>query len=544
MSTTTTPERPRERRELAIEGMHCAACVGRVERALAGVPGVVECSVNLVDEAASLTVEADAFDEGAATAAVEKAGYAAHARGPAASETRADREAEEARQDDAWHEALRRFVVGAVLGLPVVVLGHIGLVPGFEHLMHDRRLQVLAGLLTLPIVTWVGGGFFTRAWAQIRRGETTMDTLIALGTGAAFVYSVVAVAAPGLFPEGTAHPFFEAAAVVITLVVLGQALEARARGRTSRALRALLELRPERAHVLRDGREVDVPADELLRGDRVVVRPGERIPVDGTVLDGQSAVDEALVTGESFPVPKEPGDSVVGGTVNGEGSLVFRAEAVGADTVLARIVERVRAAQASKPPIQRLADRIAAVFVPSVVALAVLSGVLWYLLGPEPRLNYAIVVAVAVLVISCPCALGLATPISVMIGIGKGAEHGILIRSGEALETARAVDTVVLDKTGTLTLGELAVTTVQAVPGEDADEVLRLAAAAEARSEHPVARAIVAYAHTRGAAPATGEEFRSVPGKGVQVRLDGSAVRVGAPDWIAEGGADLSAVGA
>ena len=482
------------------------------------------------------------FEVGDATSAVDQAGYAAAPKAAAVLETAEDVAVRDAERNQEWDDAIRRFWVGAVLGLPVVVLGHVGLIPGLEHLGHDRRLQLLSGVLTVPIMTWVGGGFFTRAWKQFRRRETTMDTLIALGTGAAFAYSAVAVLAPSLFPEGTAHPFFEAAAVVITLVVLGQALEARARGKTSKALRALLALRPDRAWVRRDGTEVEIDARDVVVGDLVVVRPGERIPVDGVVQDGESGVDEALVTGESLPVTKTPGDPVVGGTVNGEGSLVFEASHVGADTVLARIAEQVRVAQTSKPPIQRLADRIAGWFVPAVVLIALVAGAVWYLWGPDPRLNYAVLVAVSVLVISCPCALGLATPISVMIGIGKGAERGILVRNGEALERARAVDTVVLDKTGTLTRGELALAGVHALEGTSERDVLRWAAAAESRSEHPVARAIATAAERAGTEPQEPESFRARPGRGVEAEVAGSLVYVGTADFLSEQGVNGAAL--
>ena len=527
------------RQELSVEGMHCAACVGRVERALAAVPGVVACSVNLVDHSASLEVDSDVFDMEEATGAVDRAGYAASPRRSAALETGEDSAARDAERDREWERAIRRFWVGALFGLPVVVLGHLSLVPGLEHLGHDRGLQVLSGLLTIPIMTWVGGGFFTRAWKQFLRGESTMDTLIALGTGAAFAYSVVAVAAPGLFPEGTAHPFFEAAAVVITLVVLGQALEARARGKTSKALRALLQLRPDRAWVRRDGEDVEVDVADVHVGDHVILRPGARVPVDGEVVEGESEVDEALVTGESLPVPKQIGDSVVGGTINGAGGLVFEARKVGEDTVLARIVEQVRVAQTSKPPIQRLADRIAGWFVPSVVAIALLAGVVWYFIGPEPRLNFAVVVAVSVLVISCPCALGLATPISVMIGIGKGAERGILIRNGEALERARAVDTIVLDKTGTLTRGALAVVGVRALGDASEEDVLAWAAAAERASEHPVAHAIREAAADGGSSVPRAQGFRARPGRGVEADVLGVKIRVGTADFLSEHDVDL-----
>lgn len=524
--------------ELDVKGMHCAACVSRVERALGDVPGVLDSAVNLVTESASLTID-DSFDLSNAVDAVVQAGYEASPRKAGTLDTSAAAGEEEAR-DDEVRGLMRRFWVGAALGLPVVIIGHPMWVPGMSELAHSthRALNILSGVLTVPIVGWVGRGFFTRAWAQLKRGETTMDTLIAMGTGAAFVYSVVALAAPQLFPGATATPFFEAAAVVITLVVLGQALEAKAKGRTSRALRRLLELRPERARISRNGTLVEVDAAEVRPGDHVVLRPGERVPVDGRVVDGMSAVDEALVTGESLPVPKGVGDTVVGGTLNGTGSLTFIAEAVGEDSVLGRIVTRVREAQATKPPVQRLADKIAGVFVPTVVLIALAAGVTWWLVGPEPRVNYAVVIAVAVLVVSCPCALGLATPISVMIGIGKAAEHGILVRNGEALERARTVTTVVLDKTGTLTKGEPELVAVRVAPGFEESAVVGWAAAVEQRSEHPIGEAIVRAAEADSIPVAKAEDFSAKPGHGVRAFVDGAVVSVGTRAYLAELGVD------
>ncbi len=523
--------------ELMVKGMHCAACVGRVERALDAVPGVLNSAVNLVSESARLSVDPDAFDAGAAILAVQEAGYdATPGSRPTLSDDSGVQEDEE--RSNEYHRLMQRFWVGALLGLPVVLIGHHMWVPGLRDLGSAQlhSLHLLSGLLTLPIVGWVGRGFFTRAWAQARRRETTMDTLIALGTGAAFLYSVAALLAPRLFPDGTATPFFEAAAVVITLVVLGQALEAKAKGRTSKALRSLLQLRPERAHVMRDGSVVEIRAEDVLLGDHVVVRPGARVPVDGRVIEGSSSVDEALITGESIPVAKSVGDEVVGGTLNGEGALTYVAEGVGEDSVLGRIVARVREAQATKPPVQRLADRIASVFVPTVVAIATAAGITWYLVGPEPRLNYAIIVAVAVLVVSCPCALGLATPISVMIGIGKAAENGILIRNGEALERGRAVNTVVLDKTGTLTKGEPQVVEVQVSPllpePTSEQQVLQWAAAVEVLSEHPIGRAITAAAERDGGPIDPASNFDSDPGHGVEGLVGGAIVRVGTAKYL------------
>ncbi|MEX2530071.1 MAG: heavy metal translocating P-type ATPase [Gemmatimonadota bacterium] len=539
---------------LPIEGMHCGACVAAVERALTRVEGVGSASVSMATEEARVSFDPSRTEMEALRRAVREAGYEVGAE-TEAGETRAR---EERRAEEREEEASRlfgRFWVGAALSVPILLLGHHEWVPVLRDLDHGtvRGLWAMSGVLTLAIMTWVGGHFFTGAVRALRAGRSNMDTLVALGTGSAFLYSVAAVSVPGVFPAGTAHPFFEAAAVIVTLVVLGQALEARARGSTSQALRALLDLRPERARVIRDGHEVEIPAEEIVTGDILVVRPGERIAVDGVVEEGGSAVDESMVSGESIPVDKEPGDSVVGGTMNRSGSLRVRATRVGADSVLSRIVELVREAQGSKPPIQRLVDRVAGVFVPSAVAIALLSFTVWLLLGPEPALNHAVVVAVSVLVIACPCALGLATPISVMIAVGKAAETGILIRNGEALQKARRVTTVMLDKTGTLTRGEPVLMDVEplvpataAVGGTDsdagtrgmtaADEVLRLAAAAESGSEHPLGRAVVEAARERGLSIPDASAFEGVGGMGVRAVVEGRRVLVGTPTLLEEEG--------
>jgi len=534
-------------------GMTCAACSTAVERELRRAPGVVDVEVSLATEEARVRWSPEATSPEALARVVEEAGYQMELPSPAGhagsgGDGDADevtRRREEARDQDREAEArdlFRRFQVGAILSVPILLLGHHEWVPGLRQLDHDlvRWLWALSGLLTLPIMTWVGGRFFVRGWKAARRGAPNMDTLVAMGTGAAFGYSVVAVSAPGLFPAGTAHPFFEAAAVIITLVILGQALEARARGATGQAIRGLLDLRPRTARVLRGGREVEIPASEVVVGDRVVVRPGERIPVDGEVTDGGSAVDESMVTGESIPVEKGPGDPVTGGTLNATGSFRMEARRVGSDTVLARIVALVREAQGSKPPIQRLADRVSGVFVPVVVLIALLTFGLWLWLGPDPSLNYAVVVAVSVLVIACPCALGLATPISVMIAVGNAARNGILVRSGEALQEARRLDVVVLDKTGTVTRGEPRFTDLVPLDASalDADAVLRLAASAEAGSEHPLGAAVVAAARERGLEVPEATGFDARGGRGVVARVEGEEVLVGTPTLLREHGVD------
>ena len=430
----------------------------------------------------------------------------------------------------------RRFWVGLVLTVPLLAVAMSDLIPGqpLQHAVSPRRLAWLQLVLATPVVLWGGAPFFARAWASIVNRSPNMFTLIALGTGTAYGYSVAATLAPGLFPPavrghgGEVGVYFEVAATITVLVLLGQVLELRARSRTSGAIRALLGLAPTTARVLRDdGREEDVPLAEVAVGDRLRVRPGERIPVDGVVLEGRSAVDESMITGEPLPAEKAPGDRVTGGTVNGAGAFVMRAERVGRDTLLARIVQLVGEAQRSRAPIQRLADRVSAYFVPAVVAVAILSAVVWGTLGPEPRLAYALITAVAVLIIACPCALGLATPMSIMVGTGRGATAGVLVKHAEALEVLEKVDTVVVDKTGTLTEGRPRLATLVALPPHDEAELLRLAASLERGSEHPLAGAIVAAARERGLALEEAVDFRVVPGQGVSGRVGGRRVALG-----------------
>jgi Cu+-exporting ATPase len=386
------------------------------------------------------------------------------------------------------------------------------------------------------VLAWSGRQFFESAWNGLLNHNTNMDTLVALGTGAAWAYSTVAVIAPWLFPAGTSGMYFEVAVIVVALILLGQALELRARSRSSAALKKLLELQAKTARVVRGGRELDVPVEEVVVGDTVLVRPGEKVPVDGRVIEGESAVDESIVTGESVPVEKRPGDYVTGASVNKTGAFTFRATKVGADTALARIVQLVEQAQSSKPPIGRLVDKVSSYFVPVVMIVAVLTFLAWFDFGPEPAVNHAVVTMVAVLVIACPCALGLATPISLMVGVGKAAEHGVLIRNGEALESASKLRTVVLDKTGTLTKGRPELTDVLPLAGFNEEELLQLAAAADRRSEHPLAEAIVRGARERGVEFGEPERFEALPGHGVEATIAGRVVLVGNRRLLERGG--------
>jgi P-type Cu+ transporter len=435
----------------------------------------------------------------------------------------------EAAQAESYRTMMRKFWFATAVGVPLLLLMFAEFVPAWRHALmpYHRLIGIVSAVVTLPVLAWSGRHFFESAWNGLLNHNTNMDTLVALGTGAAWAYSTVAVLAPSLFPAGTAGMYFEVAVIVIALILLGQALEMRAKSRSSAAIRKLLELQAKTARVIRDGREVDVPVEEVVVGDTVLVRPGEKVPVDGTILEGESAIDEAIVTGESVPVDKRAGDAVIGSSVNKTGAFTFRATKVGADTALAQIVEMVQRAQSSKPPIGRLVDKVSSYFVPSVMILAVLTFLAWFNFGPEPALNFALVTTVAVLVIACPCALGLATPISLMVGVGKAAEHGVLIRNGEALETASRLTTVVLDKTGTITKGKPELTDVRPLEGFDEEELLRLAAVADRRSEHPLAEAIVKGARGRGIELGDPEQFEAVPGHGVEAVVEGKRVAVG-----------------
>ncbi|WP_253910667.1 heavy metal translocating P-type ATPase, partial [Pyxidicoccus fallax] len=447
-----------------------------------------------------------------------------------------------------------RFRVGLGLTLPLLGLAMSDMIPG-QPVQHAVPASVLAWaqlVLATPVVLWGGWPFFQRGWASVRNRHLNMFTLIALGTGAAYLFSVFATLLPNALPHGlrtghggTAPLYFEAAAVIVTLVALGQVLELRARHATSGALRALLSLAPAIARRIReDGYEEDVPLTHVHVGDRLRVRPGEKVPVDGVVLEGASAVDESMVTGESLPVEKTPGEKVTGGTVNGTGSLVMRAERVGKDTLLSRIVQRVSEAQRTRAPIQRLADKVAGIFVPVVIAVAVVTAVVWGVWGPEPRLAHALVNAVAVLIIACPCALGLATPMSVMVGTGRGAQTGVLIRDAAALERLEAVDTLVVDKTGTLTEGKPRLVSVVPAPGFDEARLLRLTASLERGSEHPLAAAIVEGAKERGSVLTKVEDFRSHTGQGVTGRVGGAEVALGNAALMKARGVDVGDLGA
>jgi Cu+-exporting ATPase len=430
----------------------------------------------------------------------------------------------------------RRFWISVILTVPLLLIAMSDMLPGqpVQHALSARLLTWVQMLFATPVVLWGGWPFFVRAWASIVNRSLNMFTLIAIGTGTAYGFSVLATVLPDIFPasfrthSGQVAVYFEAAAVITTLVLLGQVLELRARSQTSGAIRALLGLAPKTARRLRDeGTEEDIPLDQVQSGDRLRVRPGEKIPVDGIVLEGRSTVDESMVTGEPLPVEKVPGSRVTGGTVNGAGSFVMRAERVGADTLLAQIVRMVSEAQRSRAPIQRLADAVSAYFVPAVILVALLTFVVWGLYGPAPRLGYALVNAVAVLIIACPCALGLATPMSIMVGTGRGALAGVLVKNAEALEVLEKVDTLVVDKTGTLTEGKPRLVAVLALPHIKEDDLVRLAASLERGSEHPLAAAIVAGAQSRGPALMNVQEFTAITGKGVTGQVAGRSIALG-----------------
>lgn len=515
---------------LSIKGLHCASCVVTIETALRQTPGVLEATVNPATQQARVAYLPGLLDRAKLTRAIEAAGYQVGETTAAAPEV-IDRVEQDRAQEE--RALLGKFVFAAVLSLPVMLFSYPEFFPFLRSWMtsgSDARRLVwgLLGVLTLPVLFWAGNHFYRGMWQGLKHRQANMHTLIAIGISAAWLYSSVAVVVPQIFPsESLAEVFYDVTAVVVALVNLGLLLELRARGRTSEAIKKLIGLQAKTARVVRGGAEVDLPIEEVLVGDTVIVRPGEKIPVDGIILEGRSAVDESMITGESLPVEKGPGAEVIGATMNQTGSFRFRATKVGKDTALAQIIRLVQDAQGSKAPIQRVVDQVSHYFVPSVLILAVAAATIWFIFGPQPAFVYALIVFVTTLIIACPCALGLATPTSLTMGIGKAAQQGILIRSGDALQTSKRLHSIVLDKTGTITKGKPELTAVVAESGFEEDEVLRLAAAVERKSEHPLADAIIEGAQARKLVLPEAGNFNAIPGRGVEATVEGRLVFLG-----------------
>lgn len=531
-----------ETTELGIEEMTCASCVGRVEKALRQIPGVIEANVNLATERARVRHSTGIVTTAMLEAAVEQAGYKAR-RLSAATTSAGDRDNE--RRESEARGLRRSLLIAALLTLPVFVL-EMGshLIPAMHHwvlgVLGEQRNGYLQFALTTLVLFGPGLRFFRKGVPALLRGAPDMNSLVSVGTAAAYGYSVVATFIPEVLPQGTANIYFEAAAVIVTLILLGRTLEARAKGRTSQAIKRLVGLQAKTARVERNGETLEIPLDQVTTGDVVFVRPGEKIPVDGQVVEGASYVDESMITGEPVPVSKGIGAEVVGGTINKTGAFSFRVTKVGANTVLAQIIRLVEEAQGSKLPIQALVDKVTLWFVPAVMAAAALTFLIWLLFGPTPALTFALVNAVAVLIIACPCAMGLATPTSIMVGTGRAAELGVLFRKGEALQALRDVSVIALDKTGTLTKGRPELTDLVPAEGFDYDEVLALVAAVETRSEHPIAEAIVAAAKQRDIKIAAIEAFDATPGFGVSAKVSGRTISVGADRFMTQLGLDVT----
>jgi P-type Cu+ transporter len=512
---------------LAVEGMSCASCVGRVERALAAVPGVTAALVNLASETAQVQLKDSAVTADALIAASTAAGYPARPAVAAEAEDHALRKEHEAA------DLARMTWIAALLTLPVFVAemgGH--LFPALHHLIAEtiglQAFRVIQFVLVTLVLLGPGRGFYQKGFPALFRAAPDMNSLVALGTSAAYGYSVIATFAPGLLPAGTVAVYFEAVALIVVLILFGRMLEARAKGRTGAAIRHLIGLQPKTARVEREGAILELPIGQLLVGDLIHIRPGEKVPGDGVVVSGESYVDESMISGEPLPVAKAVGASVTGGTVNGTGALLMRVAQVGAETVLARIIRMVEDARGAKLPIQAMVDRVTLWFVPAVIAVAGVTVVLWLLLGPAPKLAHALVAGVSVLIIACPCAMGLATPTSIMVGTGRAAELGVLFRKGDALQGLQAVRVVALDKTGTLTQGRPELTDLIPQPGFSEAEVLGLLAGAEAGSEHPIAHAILRAAAARGISVPQATGFDAVPGHGLKAEVAGRKVLVGA----------------
>lgn len=533
-----------EKTTLKLRGMSCASCANNIEEAIRSVPGVNECSVNFGAEQAAIAYDPQQTDVAQIQEAVDAAGYSAL---PMQDDVLAPEDDQERRDRQLENRKLSRKVWTSGLISAVIVIGSIPMmtglpIPFIPMWLHHPLLQLV---LTTPVMFWCGASFFINAWKALKRHTATMDTLVAIGTGSAYLYSLFPTFAPDWFTAQGLRPdvYFEAAAVIIALLLLGRLLENRAKGQTSEAIRKLMGLQAKTARVIRRGQEIDLPIAQVVVGDVILVRPGETIPVDGEIIDGSSTIDEAMVTGESVPVQKRSGDEVIGATLNKTGSFKFRATRIGNETFLAQIVKLVQQAQSSKAPIQRLADQVTGWFVPAVIAIAIVTFIVWY--NVMGNVTMALITTVGVLIIACPCALGLATPTSIMVGTGKGAENGILIKGAESLELAHKLRSIVLDKTGTLTQGKPTVTdfiTVAGTANGNELKLLRLAASIERNSEHPLAEAVVQYAQSQQVELAEAQEFEAIAGSGVQGWVNNCLVQIGTQRWLNELGIDTQAL--
>ncbi len=525
-----------ETAEIPVIGMTCGSCVSRVERSIEKLPGILQASVNLTTQKAFVRFLPGAVSLPRIHHAIKDAGYEPQEPDASAQTHGEDREGIQLRN---------KVLLAAAFTIPVVFIAMGKMIPALEafftSMMPHRGWMGVEWLLTTPVQFYAGARFYRAGYAELRHANPGMNSLVMIGSSAAYFYSVAALLVPGFFPSGTAESYFEAAAVIVTLILLGRYFEHIAKGRTSEAIKKLLQLQAKTARIVRGGETVEVPVEAVVPGDRILVRPGERIPVDGVVEDGHSYVDESMISGEPLPVAKQKDTEVVGGTINKNGALTFRATRVGADTVLSQIIKMVESAQAEKPPIQQLADKVAGVFVPVVIVIALVTFGAWLGFGPAPALSFAFVTTVSVLLIACPCAMGLATPTAIMVGTGKGAEMGVLFRKGAALETLARMDTVVLDKTGTLTRGRPELTDFVVVDGHE-DEVLQWVAAVEAQSEHPIADAIVRDAKGRGLELPTVSHFGAEPGYGIEAEVAGHKLHVGADRYMSRLGIGLDEV--